>query len=479
MKSILFAATEATPYVKSGGLADVVGSLPQELVKNGVDVRVVLPLFLRVAEQYRDQAEELATFPIRYGQFESVCTVYKKEVDQVTFYFVQHAGYFEREGLYGYPDDGERFAFYQRAILDMLDKLNYFPDIIHSHDWHTGMIPFLAKELYKQDKRYAKIKHVYTIHNLAYQGNFPKEVLGSCFGVPDQYYDNGSLRLHNGISFMKAGIVYADIITTVSPTYAKEILTPQFGENLDEVLKFREQDLYGITNGIDLEYWNPEIDPNLVENYSKTNVIKGKIANKLSLQKELGLRETKEVMVVGMVSRLVWQKGVYLILEKMAEIMGQDIQLIILGTGEPHVENQLRQIEDKYHRRAVYYGAYNEELAHRIYAGSDLFLMPSLFEPCGISQLISERYGTIPLVREVGGLKDTIIPVNEYTGEGTGFTFSLFTGQDMVHILKYATDVYYTNRTLWKKLIKNAMESDVSWEKSAAEYIKLYSKLKK
>ena len=426
MKSVLFVAAEGLPYIKTGGLADVIGSLPKILNEKGMDARVVLPLYKRIAEKYRGEFTKLKTIPIHVGVIDTVATIYQSQWENVTYYFIEHAGYFERDGLYGYPDDGERFAFYQKAVLEMLWALDFFPDIMHCHDWHTGMIAAMCHIQYPDDQRYQQIKHMYTIHNLAFQGNFPADVLTDCLGIDRRYFDDGSMRFHNGISFMKTGIIFSDKITTVSPSYSQEILTAQYGEQMDEVLRFRQSDLYGIVNGIDTQMWDPMQDPALPAHYNAESVLEGKRANKAAVQKELGLRVADDVMMIGIVSRLTWQKGVYLIIEKMADIMGLDIQFVVLGTGETHIENQFKMMEDKYRRRAVYYCGYNDELAHRIYAGSDLFLMPSLFEPCGIGQLIAMHYGALPLVRETGGLRDTVHPYNQYTKEGNGFSFTTF-----------------------------------------------------
>lgn len=477
MKSVLFAASEGLPYIKTGGLADVIGSLPKILNAKGLDARVVLPMYKRIAERYRADFTRLKTIPIHAGLIDTIATIYQTQWEGVTYYFIEHAGYFERDGLYGYPDDGERFAFYQKAVLEMLWAVDFFPDVLHCHDWHTGMIPALCRIQYPDDERYQRIRHVYTIHNLAFQGNFPASVLGDCFGLPYRYFEDGSMRFHNGISFMKTGLVFADKITTVSPTYAQEILTAQYGEQMDEVLRMRAQDLSGIVNGIDIHSWNPASDPVLAANYDASSVLEGKRLNKRAIQQELGLRVTDEVMMIGIVSRLTWQKGVYLIIEKLAEIMGLDIQFVILGTGETHIENQFKIMEDQYRRRAVYYCGYNDDLAHRIYAGCDLFLMPSLFEPCGIGQLIAMHYGALPLVRETGGLKDTVQPYNQYTKEGNGFSFGAFNSHDMLYTMRSAADLFYLNRSDWDMLVQHAMATDVSWDRSADQYLQLYNEL--
>ena len=477
MKSVLFVAAEGLPYIKTGGLADVIGSLPKILNEKGMDARVVLPLYKRIAEKYRGEFTKLKTIPIHVGVIDTVATIYQSQWENVTYYFIEHAGYFERDGLYGYPDDGERFAFYQKAVLEMLWALDFFPDIMHCHDWHTGMIAAMCHIQYPDDQRYQQIKHMYTIHNLAFQGNFPADVLTDCLGIDRRYFDDGSMRFHNGISFMKTGIIFSDKITTVSPSYSQEILTAQYGEQMDEVLRFRQSDLYGIVNGIDTQMWDPMQDPALPAHYNAESVLEGKRANKAAVQKELGLRVADDVMMIGIVSRLTWQKGVYLIIEKMADIMGLDIQFVVLGTGETHIENQFKMMEDKYRRRAVYYCGYNDELAHRIYAGSDLFLMPSLFEPCGIGQLIAMHYGALPLVRDTGGLRDTVHPYNQYTKEGNGFSFTAFNSHDMLYTLRCAADTYYLNRADWDQLVQQAMGTDVSWNLSADQYTQLYNEM--
>lgn len=398
-------------------------------------------------------------------------------VKDVKFYFVEHQGYFERESMYGYDDDGERFAYYQRAIVEMLNQLNYFPQVIHSHDWHTGMIPALCKETHGFDERYRNIRHVYTIHNLAYQGNFGPEMLNSCLGLEWRVFDNGNVRYDGGISFMKSGILYADKVTTVSPSYAQEILTPQYGEHLEAVLEMRKYDLWGIVNGIDIEDWNPKTDHEIPYNFNKVNVIKKKKQCKNALQKEMGLEVKDDVMMVGVVSRLTWQKGFYLLMEQLSEICRMPIQLVVLGSGEAEIETKMVQLEEGNKGKIVFYRGYNESLAHRIYAASDLFLMPSLFEPCGISQLISMRYGTLPLVRETGGLRDTVDPYNEYEHSGNGFSFANYNSGEMIQVLWNAIHVYYDCPKNWKELVKNAMNTDVSWEKSAQIYDQLYHSL--
>ena len=471
MTKLLMIASEGLPFVKTGGLADVIGSLPQALAKEKIEVSVVMPLYLKTARNERSSLERLSTFKVHIGIYNTVATIFKKKVGLVDYFLIEHAGYFEREGYYGYPDDGERFAFFSHAVLRMIEEKIVEPDVLHAHDWHAGLIALLSKTLYKG--RIQDALSIFTIHNLYYQGIFSYEMLESCIGLSNSYYFEGHLRFKHGISFMKAGIVYSDIVTTVSNTYAQEILTPFFGEGMEEILSYRRDDLFGIVNGIDVEDWDPSTDQNLSLKYDLDSVDEGKTQNKLSLQKDLGLRVDKDVMLVGMVSRLTDQKGVGLLIEAMNDIMGWDLQLVILGTGDKWAEDSLKSIEYRFPRRAVYYCGYNEALAHRIYAASDVFLMPSLFEPCGISQMIAMRYGSLPVVRETGGLKDTVKPFNEFTNEGEGFSFTHMHKDDFKRALWYAWDVYTYRKEKLEILRQNAMRKDVSWETSAKAYTDL------
>lgn len=477
MARILMVASEGLPFIKSGGLADVVGSLPQELVKKGHEVRVIMPMYLKIAQKFHEEMQLEAQYSVSIAYHEVPVNIWSTTRKEVKFYFVEHKGYFERDGLYGYIDDGERFAYFQKAVLEMLNQLNYFPEIMHCHDWHTGMLPATCKEGHSFDERYRNIRFVYTIHNLAFQGNFGPEMLDSCLGLDYRIFDNGNVRYDGGISFMKSGILYADKVTTVSPTYSQEILTPQYGEHMEMVLNIRKYDLWGITNGIDIEMWNPMSDPDVPYHYNKVNVAKEKKENKMALQKELGLTVDPNVMLVGAVSRLTWQKGFYLMMEKLSEICAMPIQVAILGSGESGIEEKMRQLEEGNKGKIAFYNGYSDSLAHRIYAASDLFLMPSLFEPCGISQLISMRYGTLPLVRETGGLKDTVTPYNEFDKTGNGFSFANYNSDEMVQVMYNAIDVYYNRPEDWKILVRNAMNTDVSWEKSAETYCQLYAQL--
>ena len=477
MARILMVAAEGLPFIKSGGLADVIGSLPNELAKKGHEVRVIMPLYLKIAQKFHHEFTLEAQFSVSIAYHEVPVNIWSTMRKDVKFYFVEHKGYFEREEMYGHIDDGERFAYFQKAVIEMCNQLNYFPEIMHCHDWHTGMIPAMCKEGHSFDERYRNIRFVYTIHNLAYQGNFGVEMLDSCLGLDYRIYDNGNVRYDGGISFMKSGILYADKVTTVSPTYSQEILTPQYGEHLEMVLNIRKYDLWGITNGIDIEYWDPKNDPEIPYHYNKVNVKKAKALNKEALQKELGLTVDQNVLLIGVVSRLTWQKGFYLMMEKLSEICAMPIQLAVLGSGEASIEEKMGQLEAGNKGKIAFYKGYNDSLAHRIYGACDLFLMPSLFEPCGISQLISMRYGTLPLVRETGGLKDTVTPYNEFEKTGNGFSFANYNSDEMLQVMYNAIDVYYNRKEDWKILVRNAMNTDVSWAKSAETYCQLYGQL--
>lgn len=472
MKKVLFVASEGLPFIKSGGLADVIGSLPQTINSERYSCSVVLPLYKKIKENY--ELNKIGEYNVQSGLINCKAELYYQKYDGVDFYFIGNDQYFYRDGMYGYVDDGERFAFFCKAVLEMLNILPFKVDLLACNDWHTGMIPIMCKKEYC-DSYHQNIKTIYTIHNLLFQGNFPEKML-DYFNLDRKYYENGDIRFDDGISFMKAGILFADKVTTVSQSYAKEILTEEYSERMDSVLRTRQNDLSGIVNGIDVQMWNSNTDKALIANYDISK-LSGKKKCKKKLQEMLGLRVADDVLLVGMISRLTWQKGVSLILEKLSAIMNQDIQLIILGTGDNYIESQFKQLEYTYPHRAVFYCGYNETLSHQVYAGIDMLLMPSLFEPCGISQLIAMRYGTLPLVREVGGLKDTVIPYNEYEHTGNGFSFRNFSGDDLLNVLKYALNVYYYHPKEWKMLMKNAMNSDVSWKASAEKYIDLFDNL--
>ncbi|MGL5977908.1 MAG: glycogen synthase [Erysipelotrichaceae bacterium] len=474
MTKILFAASEALPFSKTGGLADVVSALPKSLAAQGHEVAIFLPLYLKNAQNDHSRLEKVASFQVQHGLFDNLATIYRTEVDGVTYFFVEHQPYFEREGYYGYDDDGLRFAFFQVALLESFQHLDYFPEILHANDWQTGMLATLCYQRYPNDARYQAIKHILTIHNLAFQGNFPVSVLTDCLGLHSDLYTSNHLKFHDGISFLKAGIMDVHAITTVSKTYSHEILTDFYGENMQHVLKQNEQKLHGIINGIDVELFDPSHDAYLP--FALTNQ-KDKFKHKAELQKFCHMRQDKNTLLCGMVTRLSHQKGISLLLERIHDLMSQDIQLVILGSGDSWMEQQLYDLQHQYPRRLYYYRGYNEGLAHQIYAGIDLFLMPSLFEPCGISQMIAMRYGTLVYARKTGGLHDTVIDYNEFTKQGYGFTFTHFDGNDWMFNFKRCVDTYYDHPTTWSKMQRNLRRLDFSFDKSAKEYAQLYVSL--
>lgn len=471
---VLFVAGESVPFIKSGGLADVVGSLPYYLAKEGLDVRVFLPKYKEIAQDYKNQIKWLKSIYVLVGGKKVFCGIETLKIGKVTFYFIDNMQYFNRDGMYGYQDDGERFSFFCREVLETLPHLDYRPDVIHCHDWHSGMIPPLL-DSFQGSPFYNGIKTIFTIHNLRFQGLFPKETLFT-LGLDHSYYHYEKLEYYNNISFMKGGIVYSNFLTTVSPTYSLEIRSGFYGEGLDGLLTHYHHKMMGILNGIDYDIYNPEKDPLIHRNFTKEK-IDLKNENKLHLQKVLSLPQREEVPLIGIVSRLTDQKGFDLIEHVINEIVDMDLQLVVLGTGDKKYEDMFTHLSEIYPDKVKAIIKFDLKLSHLIYSGSDMFLMPSLFEPCGLSQLIALRYGSIPIVRETGGLKDTIIPYNQYNGEGNGFSFANYNAHEMLFTLQRAMDLYYNNKDIWLNLINKAMESDYSWNSSAKEYIKIYKAL--
>lgn len=479
MTKVLFVSFESLPFIKTGGLADVVYALPKAIDKEKFAVRVVMPMFKSIKEKYYDGMKYLDHIYVRSGYINEEANIYSYINEGVEYLFIENDTFFYRDGVYGYSDDVARFAFFNVAVLEMMIKMDYYPDICHEHDYHTAILPALCKVRFNAIESIRNIKHILTIHNLAYQGEYDKQVLFDDLAFDYKYYENGDLRFNDHCNFMKIGIVYADYITTVSRTYAKEIQTPEYGNNLDVILRYRNQDLFGIVNGIDTDSFDPATDPAIHYNYNTRNYITGKRENKRSLQYLLGLEDKPDTLLIGMVSRLTFQKGADIFLAAIQDILKRDVQIAVLGTGESKHEYAFRMLEQENKKRFVYYCGYNEELAHKMYAGLDMLVMPSLFEPCGISQLIAMRYGTLPLVRETGGLKDTVEPLNEYTMEGRGFSFVPYNSYDLLKVFDYAYTQYYEYPERWKMLIKNAMKYDVSFDKSAREYEQLYESVLK
>ena len=473
--NVLFAASEAVPFAKTGGLADVAGTLPRELVKLGADVRLIIPKYKSIPRNFVEAMEYIGYVYVDLAWRHQYCAVLKLEYQGVITYFIDNEYYFNRDCLYGHFDEAEQFAFFSRAVLKVLPLIDFKPDIIHCNDWQTGVVSAFLKAGFGHIGFLKDIKTVYTIHNLKYQGMFPKEVLGDILGLSWDYFNPEGLELHDCVNYMKAGIAYSDIVTTVSKTYAEEIKTDFFGENLNGILTKRSESIFGILNGIDYLENDPETDTRIYKSFNAED-LEGKYENKKMLQESLGLPQREEVPVIGVVSRLVGQKGFDLIAHVLDEMLQMDIQLVVLGTGDSNYENMFRNAAERYPGKVSANIKYDGVLAQRIYAGSDMFLMPSLYEPCGLSQIFSLRYGTVPIVRETGGLKDTVMPYNEFTGEGTGFSFANYNAHEMQDTVKRAIS-FYKNKDIWEKIVKSGMKQDFSWSKSAKEYMELYEKM--
>ena len=476
---ILFAASECVPFIKTGGLADVVGALTPVLKAQGADVRVILPLYAAIPQEYVNQMKLECEFEVELCWRRQYCGIKSLEYQGVTFYFVDNQYYFGRSYIYGLGgDEYERFGFFDRAVIDALVHLDFKPDVVHCHDWQTGMIPALLKIQYAQYPFYQDMKTVYTIHNLQYQGVFPIKAVQDTLGLGDSLFTADKLECYGCANYMKAGLVYADELTTVSPSYADEIQTAFYGERLDGLLRARKDQLVGILNGIDINDYDPAKDPQIYANYDPYH-LGGKEICKQELQKELGLEVDPTVPLVGIISRLSNQKGFDLIECVIRELMATGIQLVVLGMGEAKYTNLFSWAESEYPGRLATRFAMNHQLAHRIYAGSDMFLMPSQFEPCGLSQMIAMRYGSVPIARETGGLRDTVLSYNKFTDEGNGFTFFNYNAHDMLHTVRRAVHYYNNNRDVWYRLIVRGMTGDYSWYSSAGKYMALYEEVTK
>lgn len=475
MKKVLFVASECVPFIKTGGLADVVGSLPKYFNKDEFDVRVMIPKYMAIPEEYKEKMTYKSHFYMPLAWRSQYVGIFELEYEGVTFYFIDNEFYFSGANPYGnIYEDIEKFAFFSRAALSALPLLEFRPDIIHCHDWQTGLIPVYLKTLFMQGEFYLGIKSIMTIHNLKFQGVWDVKTVKDITGLPDYLFTPDKLEAYGDSNYLKGGLVYADYITTVSDTYAEEIKTPFYGEGLDGLIRSRANNLWGIVNGLDYNEYDPEKDPLIYKNYNQITFRKEKIKNKRALQKELGLNQDDKAFMIGIVSRLTDQKGFDLIDYVMEEICTEDTQLVVLGTGDPKYENLFRHYAWKYKERISANIYYSNERSHKIYAACDAFLMPSLFEPCGLSQLMSLRYGTVPIVRETGGLKDTVIPYNEYESSGTGFSFSNYNAHEMLNTIRYAKYIYYTKKREWNKLIDRGMQMDFSWDHSAKKYEELY-----
>ena len=475
MKKILFVASEAVPFIKTGGLADVVGALPKCFDKNNFDVRVIIPKYLCMKEQYKNQLQYVTHFYMDIGYRREYVGIMQLEYEGIQFYFIDNEYYFS--GYQPYGDirfDIEKFIFFSKAALSILPTIDFRPDLIHCHDWQTGLIPVYLKAGFQDSPFYQGIKTVMTIHNLKFQGVWDVKTIQRLSGLPDYYFTPDKLEAYKDGNMLKGGIVFADAITTVSNTYAEEIKMPFYGEGLDGLMRARSNSLRGIVNGIDYGEFDPETDTIIAQNYNAKNFRKEKIKNKKALQAELGLQQDERKFMMGIVSRLTDQKGLDLIQCVMDEICTDDVQLVVLGTGDERYENMFRHYDWKYNDRVSAQIYYSDAMAHKIYASCDAFLMPSLFEPCGLSQLIALRYGTVPIVRETGGLKDTVQPYNEYEGTGTGFSFANYNAHEMLGSIRYAKYVYYDKKREWNKIIDRGMAQDFSWNSSAKKYQELY-----
>ncbi len=473
MKHILYIASECAPYIKSGGLGDVLGALPKYVVREGVRASVLVPLYRQIDASCRKEMSFLGSKTVQLSWRKQYAGLYKLQRQGVTYYFVDNEYYFGREALYGQHDDGERFAFFSKAALELLPLMDPFPDLLHCNDWQTALVPVYLKTLYREREGYRNLPVVFTIHNIEYQGKFDHFMLADVLGIPEAY--RSLLDLHGALNYMKGAIVSCDALTTVSPTYAREIRYPYFGQGLEHIIGENEYKLTGILNGIDTECYDPGTDPHLAVNYTAEDMAP-KRRNKQALSDELGLRFDENTPMLGMVTRLVAHKGPDLLMGVFEDMMALDLTLAILGTGDAKYENWLRESAKRYPEKFNIVTAFSPGLASRIYGGADFFLMPSVSEPCGLAQMIALRYGTIPIVRNTGGLADTVQAFSPAAGSGNGITFETVNAHDMLDAVRRGL-AYYKDPTLRKKLTANALAGDYSWRKSAGDYIALYDRL--
>ena len=478
MKRILFVASESVPFIKTGGLADVVGSLPKYFDKEKYDVRVMIPKYMCMKQEWKEKLQYKTHFYMDLNWRSQYVGVLELVHEGVTFYFIDNEYYFAGMKPYGnIYEDIEKFAFFSKAALSALPLIDFRPDIIHCHDWQTGLVPIYLDNFRYGGEYYRGIKTVMTIHNLKFQGVWDKKKVKDITGLPDYYFVPDKLEAYKDANYLKGGIVYADKVTTVSNSYAGEIQTAFYGERLDGLMRARSNSLSGIVNGIDYNEYNPETDIFIPYHYTVDSFRKDKVKNKVELQKELGLNVDPKVMMIGIVSRLTDQKGFDLIAYVTDEMCQDAVEFVVLGTGDEKYENMFRHFAWKYNGKVSANIYYSEPMSHKIYAASDAFLMPSLFEPCGLSQLMSLRYGTLPIVRETGGLKDTVEPYNEFEKTGTGFSFSNYNAHEMMATVRYAERIYYDKKRDWNKMVERAMEKDFSWNNSAKQYENLYDSL--
>ena len=472
---VLFVASEAAPFIKTGGLADVMGALPKALQALGVEPALVIPNYEGVGEAYKNAMETVYEGSMDLSWRNQYLGVKKLVQDGIPVYFIDNEYYFKRDKLYGYDDDAERFAYFSKAALAMLHYIDFKPDVIHTNDWHTGLLGAYLKEDFMQDPYFQGMKNVYTIHNLKYQGVYGRNIVEDVLGLPLRLLYNGNIENAGDVNFMKAGMCYADFITTVSPSYAEEITYPYFGEGLEDYVALCAGKISGILNGLDEQEYNPETDPYIPVRFDASNVLLKKPLAKEALQRELGLTVNREIPVLGMITRLVEAKGLDLVMHIMDELMEEQVQLVVVGTGDEEYADALRELAWRHPGSVSVNILFNEGLARRVYAGSDMFIMPSRYEACGLSQMIAMRYGTVPVVRETGGLKDSVINFDKYsTPEGNGFSFANFNAHELLFTIKRGLTCYAA-KPLWEKIVYNAMHSDNSWNRSAQAYADLYA----
>ena len=470
---VLYAASEAVPFCKTGGLADVAGSLPPALAAEGVETAVILPLYEGVKQRFGAELQYLCYDYVDLAWRHSYCGLFSLERQGVTWYFLDNEQYFRRPGLYGYPDDGERFGFFSRAVVKMLDHLKFWPDVIHCNDWQTALVPIYLKDDGVRDARYRSIRTVLSIHNIEYQGRYGRETLGDLFGLDKGWAEDGTILMDGDVNLLKGAILCADAVNAVSPTYAEELKNAAFAHGLDSVLRSYDYKLCGILNGIDTARYDPAADKGIAANYDPGHMA-GKAEDKRQLRRLFGLPEQENVPVIGMVTRLVSHKGLDLLCEVLGDLMASPVQLAVVGSGDQRYEDFFRWARESFPGRVAAYIGYSEELAMGIYAGADLFLMPSRSEPCGLSQMIAMRYGAVPIVRETGGLKDTVRPYEAWRDAGTGFTFANYSANDMLYVAREAVMLYRENPEAFRRLQRRAMEQDFGWSGSAQAYLALY-----
>ena len=474
---ILFASSEVAPFIKTGGLADVAGSLPKALAQAGHEVKVILPLYEGIGQEWRSQMTFLKYFNVTLSWRQVYCGVFSLERDGVTYWFVDNEYYFKRWQLYGHFDDCERFAYFSRAVIETPGQLDFWPDVIHCNDWQTALVPiYLLEEKYRIPQL-GRAKSVFTIHNIEYQGRYGDQVLEDVIGLDKSYFNEGMLAYHDDVNLMKGAIMASNFVTTVSPTYANELKIPFYAHGMDGVINQQSGKVQGILNGIDMDLYNPATNPGLASNFTADDPVEGKLACKLALQRAVGLQENADVPIIACISRLVGHKGFSLVTDVLHQIMGMNVQMVVLGTGDWQFEEAFRNAQQQYPGRFSAQITYSGPLSTMIYAGADLFLMPSVSEPCGLSQMIAMRYGTVPIVRETGGLKDTVFPYNKFTGEGRGFTFTDINANDMLWVIREAVDLYYNNKEAWRGLQKEGMTADFSWDHSAQQYLDIYQRI--